>query len=474
MTILSRLKRSGVNAEAGNRPYVSQDDYPTQMRKRTQKVVNDMSPQVQSELVRPYKAAIKSYAEHEYYQVPQPGIEPWPGPTFPPIPLPSFRVQTPIFSVAAGTYSSAQTVQIVCLTPGATIYYTLDNTEPHQNSVKYVTSLVLSADTTLKAKAFKSGWDPSNTATAIYVLGGTATATIAFTDAGFGTGSALDAPWDFWTMATAPSTYVFCGKDVADVYYKGFFWLAGIGISPGTIINSAKLTLDININSFGGGLLAKLEDADDPAVPSNKADLDSRMLTSAGKNFNTSAVSGGGTLLTGNFAVALQEVIDRGGWGIDQAINIIFTSSSPVNGINESKYYNGVSLVLSFTPPTATSWTAFFSNSYWTALVGSWNVNKWDAALGGRPNTYKVSLAVAGTWMNAFRPTKIRVAHDFGSPCTLTLISTGANTICTSASYSSGDELTLDWTNNEDIYSLTIDSGQDVSGFSVTNIEFYM
>ena len=163
MTILSRLKRSGVNAEAGNRPYVSQDDYPTQMRKRTQKAVNDISPQVQSELVRPYKASIKSYAEHEYYQVPPPGIEPWPFPTFPPIPLPTFRVATPIFSVVAGYYTSIQTVQIVCLTPGATIYYTTDNTEPHQNSAKYVAPLTLSADTKLRAKAFKDTWESSIT-----------------------------------------------------------------------------------------------------------------------------------------------------------------------------------------------------------------------------------------------------------------------------------------------------------------------
>ena len=168
MSILSRLKRSGVNAEAGNRPYVSGDDYPTQMRKRTQKAVDDISPQVQSELVRPYKQP--SYEAHEYYQVPPPGIDPWEVPTFEPIPIPTFRVQTPIFSVSGGYYTSVQTVQIVCLTSGATIYYTTDNTEPHQNSPKYVAPLSLSVDTKLRAKAFKDTWEPSITRYARYYI----------------------------------------------------------------------------------------------------------------------------------------------------------------------------------------------------------------------------------------------------------------------------------------------------------------
>ena len=168
MTILSRLKRSGVNAEAGNRPYVSTDDYPTQMRKRTQKAVNDISPQVQSELVRPYKQP--SYQAHEYYQVPPPGIEPWPGPTpWDPIPI-MLQVATPIFSVASGSYSSVQTVQIVCLTAGATIYYTLDNTEPTVHKTKYTIPLVISANTILKTRAFKDGMDASNVAIGIYKI----------------------------------------------------------------------------------------------------------------------------------------------------------------------------------------------------------------------------------------------------------------------------------------------------------------
>jgi len=137
------------------------------MRKRTQKAVDDISPQVQSEMVRPYKA--ESYGMHEYYQVPPPGID-WEPPVFDPIPLPTLQVAIPVFSVLSGSYSSAQTVYIVCLTAGATIYYTLDGTEPTQNKTKYVSGLIISVNTTLKAKAFKDGMDASNIATGVYTI----------------------------------------------------------------------------------------------------------------------------------------------------------------------------------------------------------------------------------------------------------------------------------------------------------------
>lgn len=165
MTILSRLKRSGVNAEAGNRPYVSGDDYPTQMRKRTQKAVNDISPQVQSELVRPYKQP--SYEEHEYYQVPPPGID-W-EPRLPePLPLPSFRIPTPVFAPSSGTYTSTQTLSITAIA-GADIYYTTDGRAPNEHSRKYVVPIQMEFGVTYNARAFKEGWDPSNIATAKYV-----------------------------------------------------------------------------------------------------------------------------------------------------------------------------------------------------------------------------------------------------------------------------------------------------------------
>lgn len=92
---------------------------------------------------------------------------------------------TPVFSPAAGTYTSAQTVTITSATSGAEIRYTTDGTEPTTSSALYSSPLAVSATTTLKAKAFKSGMNNSATATAIYTIGNTqAVATPVFSPAG--------------------------------------------------------------------------------------------------------------------------------------------------------------------------------------------------------------------------------------------------------------------------------------------------
>lgn len=59
-------------------------------------------------------------------------------------------VAAPAFNVEAGTYTSVQTVTITCATVGATIYYSLDGSEP---STAYTTPIEIKETRTLKAKA---------------------------------------------------------------------------------------------------------------------------------------------------------------------------------------------------------------------------------------------------------------------------------------------------------------------------------
>ena len=79
-------------------------------------------------------------------------------------------VTTPTFSPAEGTYTEAQTVTIACATEGATIRYTLDGTDPTENSLVYTEVLTISETTTVKAKAWKEGYDASAIATATYTI----------------------------------------------------------------------------------------------------------------------------------------------------------------------------------------------------------------------------------------------------------------------------------------------------------------
>ena len=79
-------------------------------------------------------------------------------------------VATPTFSPDEGTYTETQSVSISCATDGATLRYTLDGTDPTENSATYSTPLDINETTTVKAKAWKDGFDPSEVASAMYTI----------------------------------------------------------------------------------------------------------------------------------------------------------------------------------------------------------------------------------------------------------------------------------------------------------------
>ena len=77
---------------------------------------------------------------------------------------------TPTFSVAAGTYSSSQSVTISNTTPGATIYYTVNGNTPTTASAKYPGPIFVGATETLRAVAIASGYKNSTAAVATYTI----------------------------------------------------------------------------------------------------------------------------------------------------------------------------------------------------------------------------------------------------------------------------------------------------------------
>jgi len=80
------------------------------------------------------------------------------------------QVALPVFDPAGGSYTNSQSVSITCATPGATIRYTLDGSDPSESSNLYSTPINISANKTLKARAYKSGWTTSNIASASYII----------------------------------------------------------------------------------------------------------------------------------------------------------------------------------------------------------------------------------------------------------------------------------------------------------------
>ena len=79
-------------------------------------------------------------------------------------------VATPTFTPSEGTYYEAQNVSINCSTEGATIYYTLDGSDPTTESYVYSTPIEINETTTIKAMAVKANYENSAIATATYTI----------------------------------------------------------------------------------------------------------------------------------------------------------------------------------------------------------------------------------------------------------------------------------------------------------------
>lgn len=79
-------------------------------------------------------------------------------------------VATPTFNPAAGTYYETQYVTISTTTEGATIYYTIDGSDPTTGSTVYATPIEVDADLTIKAMATKTDWSNSEIVEAIYTI----------------------------------------------------------------------------------------------------------------------------------------------------------------------------------------------------------------------------------------------------------------------------------------------------------------
>jgi hypothetical protein len=76
------------------------------------------------------------------------------------------KVATPEITPPNGTYAGSTDVTLFTATPNAVIRYTLDDTEPDENSTLYTGSFTRTSDTIVRAKAFLSGYTPSNEARA--------------------------------------------------------------------------------------------------------------------------------------------------------------------------------------------------------------------------------------------------------------------------------------------------------------------
>ncbi len=76
----------------------------------------------------------------------------------------------PTFTPAAGTYATAQSIQLADSTPNAVIHYTTNGTAPTSASPVYSSPITVTATTTVKAIAIATGTLASSTASATYTI----------------------------------------------------------------------------------------------------------------------------------------------------------------------------------------------------------------------------------------------------------------------------------------------------------------
>ena len=172
-------------------------------------------------------------------------------------------VATPTFTPVAGTYNDAQQVTINCTTEGASIYYTMDGSEPSTSSTLYNVAVTINETTTLKAIAVKQGMANSNVATALYRIVPKYNVVIADNIVN-GTVNALptsDTTGATITLTPYPATgyhfyswHVTSGNDVIAVNNNSFVMPAGnVIVSAIFEPNSYNVTLNTNNGTINSG-----------------------------------------------------------------------------------------------------------------------------------------------------------------------------------------------------------------------------
>ena len=87
---------------------------------------------------------------------------------------PSAPAAAPTFSVTPGAYTTAQSVALSSVTPGATIRFTTNGSNPTVSSgTVYSAPIAISSTTTIKAIAYTTGGTPSSVASGIYTISAT-------------------------------------------------------------------------------------------------------------------------------------------------------------------------------------------------------------------------------------------------------------------------------------------------------------
>ena len=166
------------------------------------------------------------------------------------------KVATPTFDPAAGEYDEAKEVTISCATDDATIYYTIDGTDPTNESSVYSEAIAVSETTTIKAFAVKDGMTDSDIASATYTIsaggGEDPDNTVTFDYVDYkgqggpsGTGSS-------YTMSDKPAVTIGNDKFFGNNNYAHFYAGGTITVTPATGVTITQIVLTASGTGYNG------------------------------------------------------------------------------------------------------------------------------------------------------------------------------------------------------------------------------
>jgi len=126
----------------------------------------------------------------------------------------------PVFSLAAGTYYSSQTVTISDATSGATIYYTTNRSTPSTGSTAYTAPLTITSTEMIEAIAASSGTPVSSVASATYSIDTPAALTTPSSPSQF-TSTTVTFDWTPGNTATNFELYLGTSVGSSNLYNSG-------------------------------------------------------------------------------------------------------------------------------------------------------------------------------------------------------------------------------------------------------------